>query len=94
MTKAYGLTAMGIIGSVPPPGCGGSIDCSTWAGREHLEVLENPESVLQDPTEEVDPAPVICDDVEWGPVARILVGRRVLGVGDEEEIATWQGKKQ
>lgn len=93
-TKAFGLTARGIIGMVPPPGCGASVDCRDWASGKHREVLERPELAMQEPEEDPPEAEVVCDDAEWGPVSRILVGRSVLEVGPRSAIPVFRGRKQ
>ena len=38
VTKAYGLTALGIIGSVPPPGCGRGVRAARREASLHLPV--------------------------------------------------------
>ena len=78
---------------VPPPGTGASIDSRSWAAGETLEVLERPELVMKEPEEDPPEAPVVCDDAEWGPVSRILVGRSVCEVAVEEEIPVYKSKK-
>ena len=42
--------------------------------------MERPELVLKEPEEEPPKTEVLCDDEEWGPVARLLCGRGVLEV--------------
>ncbi len=62
VTRAFGLTARGIISMVPPAGFGGAIDMRRWADGIHLEILEKPESVLRAAPAE-DPPPEDGGDV-------------------------------
>ena len=91
--KAFGLTARGIISMVPPPGTGGRIPGERWAMGMHKDLLMDPAMVERaEPREPPPRTEVLCRDEEWGPVARILVGRGVCGIARQEEVPRWEGK--